>query len=67
MNFSKARRRKHVDILTHQFVPSIAKDLLGLRIHQNDLTVDLHDHHGVWCGFEQTAELLLSPPQFLSL
>jgi hypothetical protein len=52
-------RHQHLDGLAQELLASIAEQPLGLGVDQHDAPGPVDDHHGVGCGLEQPAELLL--------
>ena len=56
---AKALRHQHLNLLSQEFVPLIAKQLLNLRIDQHDFSLPIHHDHGVRSGFQKPAEFLL--------
>ena len=49
-------RNQYLDRLAEQFFALIPKELLRLRIDQNDSPVRVYDHHSIRRGIQQTAK-----------
>src|SRR6266850_622299 len=64
MSLPIALRQQHLDFLVKQFAARVPEELFGLRIHQHDVAVAVHDDDGVRGGFQQPLEFLL---RFLAL
>ena len=58
MLFAKPFRHHQLDPLTDELVTRVAKELLRLRVDQQDPTFAIDNHHRVRCGLEEAAELL---------
>src|SRR5205807_1861665 len=61
---AEALGQHHLDLFPQELRARVAEELLGLRIHQDDVAVAVHDDDGVWGGFQQPLEFLL---RFLAL
>ena len=56
---TEARGRQHFNVAAQKFVTLVAKELLHLRVDEDDLAVSVHHHNGIRRAFQQLPESIL--------
>src|SRR5258706_8960834 len=50
---------EQLDPLTDHLLAAVSEDLLGLRVHEHNSAILVHNHHRVWRRLQKSPELLL--------